>query len=291
MEENYKDILSSPEPTIDIPKEPSDADTDINPETHSLKERIMNYLGMSRPVRAAQMLGAMMNTDTTPNTDSQTNTASAIIEAARDAVKTSAYIRYKKAMPNANPMLPPENSYADPDPQTPQSLLPQAKITPQVAQKGQAGPQQSPWKLASDVTALPDMGYGDYSDPVGLTDRQKALAGASAGLGMGMLHRDIANRQSRAKLEEVASNYMDLVNSNKLSPGTLGLMNQELAERGLRTKLINAPTRGIAQARLDKVYDEMSSNVLRNKVKGAIPLALLGLAAPYVADEVKEWMN
>ena len=291
MEENYRDILSSPEPTTDIPKEPSDADAEINPETHSLRERIMHYLGMSRPVRAAQMLGAMMDVDTAPNTDRGTNTASAIIEAARDAVKTSAYVRYKRAMPNANPMLPPENSYADPDPQTPQSLLPQAKITPQVAQKGQAGPQQSPWKLAFDSTALPEAAYSGYDDTPGLTERQKALAGASAGLGMGMLHRDIANRQSRARLEEVASNYLDLVDSNKLSPGTLGLMNQELAERGLRTKLINAPTRGIAKARLDRIYDEMSSNVLRNKVKGAVPLALLGLAAPYVADEVKEWMN
>jgi len=283
MEENYKDILSSPEPTIDIPKEPSDADADINPETHSLKDRIMHYLGMSRPVRAAQMLGVMMDTDTTPNTDMSTNTASAIIEAARDAVKTSAYVRYKRAMPNANPMLPPENSYADPDPQTPQSLLPQAKITPQVAQKGQAGPQQSPWKLA-------------YADPSlqqydsGLSDKQKLIAGASAGLGAGMLHRDIASRQAKSKLNDLANTYMDLLDNNKLDKGTLSLMNQELAEHGLSTKLINAPTRGIAKARLDKVYSEMASNALKNKVKGALPLAALGLLAPYAADEVKEWM-
>jgi hypothetical protein len=283
MDENYKDVLSSPEPTTDIPKEPSDADSELNPEAHSLRDRILHYLGMSRPVRAAQMLGAMMDTDTTPNTDMSTNTASAIIEAARDAVKTSAYTRYKLSAAMANPMLPSENSYADKDPQTPQSLLPQAKITPQVAQKGQAGPQQSPWKLA-------------YVDPSmapteqGLSDRQKVIAGASAGLGAGMLHRDLASRQAKAKLNDLATAYLDLLDNNKLDRGSLALMNQELAEHGLATKLINAPTRGIAKARLDKVYSEMASNALKGKVKGALPLAALGMLAPYAADEVKEWM-
>ena len=66
----------------------------------------------------------------------------------------------------------------------------------------------------------------------------------------------------------------------------LNLLNQELAERGVNTRLINAGSKGIAQARMDKAVGDLSEALYKSKLKAAIPFALLGASVPFVSDEL-----
>ncbi len=158
------DLLKAPTELNDIPKkepEKSKSKLDVAEDNDFLKlleetkqqvleipyseykDKALDVVSSTRPARAFSFLTDWFGKEE-PKVDIVPNTAHAIIDAAREAVKQSALNNLNTKIPtpssNGTGMKPVENVFADKDPQTYQSMLPNAKVSPQIAQKGQAMP-------------------------------------------------------------------------------------------------------------------------------------------------------
>ncbi len=248
------------------------------------KDKIYHAIENARPLKALSMLTDMFGTSE-PQVDAQPNTAHAIIDAARETTKQSMY-NQKNIIPtpaqNGTGMKPVENTFADKDPQTYQSMLPGAnnKVSPQISQKGQAMPNNM-GKLAYDID--PATGMPIEED---IPMRDKILMAGGTGIGAGLLHRQITHNKAKGILDPITSDYLHMAETGKYNKKHLNLLNQELAERGIKTRLINAGSKGIAQARMDKAVGDLSESLYKSKLKAAIPFALLGASIPFVSDEM-----
>ncbi len=183
---------------------------------------------------------------------------------------------------NGTGMKPVENTFADKDPQTYQSMLPgsNSKVSPQIAQKGQSMPNNM-GKLAYNIDPTTGMPI-DEDMPM----RDKLLMAGGTGIGAGLLHRQLTHNRAKGILDPIASDYLHMAETGNYNKKHLNLLNQELAERGVNTRLINAGSKGIAQARMDKAVGDLSEALYKSKLKAAIPFALLGASVPFVSDEL-----
>ncbi len=302
-EDVTKAILEQPTELNDVPAKPAEEPIQVTPGTTPVrkaknqsrgfkleipyseyKTKFYNALENARPLKAISMLTDLFGTSE-PEADTQPNTAHAIIEAARDVVKQSMY-NQKNIIPttaqNGTGMKPVENTFADKDPQTYQSMLPGAnnKVSPQIAQKGQAMPNNM-GKLAYSID--PTTGMPIEED---IPMREKLLMAGGTGIGAGLLHRQITHNKAKGILDPIASDYLHMAETGKYDKNHLNLLNQELVERGISTRLHNAGSKGIAQARMDKAVGDLSESLYKSKLKAAIPFALLGASVPFVSDEI-----
>ena len=251
------------------------------------KDEVIDALEDSRPVRAISLLTDMFGTSE-PEVDTLPNTAHAIIDAARETTKQSMY-NQKNLIPtpaqNGTGMKPIENTFADKDPQTYQSMLPGTgnKVSPQIAQKGQAMPNNLS-KLSYIIDPNTGMPVDDTEEQ--LPFNKKLLMAGGTGLGAGLLHHKLTLNKADSILSPLQAEYLHMAETGNFDPRKLNLLNQELAERGLNTRLISAGSKGIAKARMDKVIGELGQALYATKLKGALPYALLGASIPFVSSEV-----
>ena len=301
-EDITKAILEQPAELNDVPKKPEEPTTIVPGSTpvrkarnaskgfkleipySQYKDKIYHAIENARPIKALSMLTDWFGTSE-PEADMQPNTAHAIIEAARETTKQSMY-NQKNLIPtpaqNGTGMKPVENTFADKDPQTYQSMLPgsNSKVSPQIAQKGQSMPNNM-GKLAYNID--PATGMPLEED---MPMRDKLLMAGGTGIGAGLLHRQLTHNKAKGILDPIASDYLHMAETGNYNKKHLNLLNQELAERGVNTRLINAGSKGIAQARMDKAVGDLSEALYKSKLKAAIPFALLGASVPFVSDEL-----
>ncbi len=293
-----KDILNNPSPTNDIAESPSSSSM---PEEgplswfgplSSYRKKIMDAFHALRPVKAVDMLDEVVH-DVIPQ-DPQPNTAHAIIEAARNAAIDAAKDAYltKQSYAVGSNMDPNrismstnnqvENNFADKDPQTYQQMLPNAKINPQISQKGQAMPNNMN-KLAN---VNPYTGLPESSNP----KFDALIAGGGFGVGAGLMQHQLSRRAANKELSQLASEYLHMAESGGFNRNKLRLLNQELAERGLTNRLVEVGSQGIAKARMDKVIGELGNNLLKSKLRAAAPFALLGASVPLLHDKMEDYL-
>lgn len=290
-----KDILNNPSPTNDLTAAPvaiHESPMSWVGHLSDYKEKALDFFKDLRPVKAVDMLDEVVH-DAIPK-DPQPNTAHAIIEAARkaalQAAKDSLTTKQSFAIgspqdPNRISMStnkPVENTFADKDPQTYQQMLPTAKISPQIAQKGQSMPTAM-GKLANvdPYTGLPDDSF---------SPREALLAAGGAGVGAGLVQHRLSRSRANRELSQVAGEYLHMAETGGFNRNKLRLLNQELAERGLSNRLVEAGSKGIAKARMDKVIGELGNNMLHSKLRAAAPFALLGASVPYLHEKMEDFL-
>jgi hypothetical protein len=295
-----KDILNNPSPTNDLTAAPVASKADHEEPQSWLgplakyKEDILNAFRSLRPVKAVELVDTAVE-DIAPG-DPQPNTAHAIIEAARnaaiDAAKEAILTKQSYAIgsnsdPNRISMSSNnqvENNFADKDPQTYQQMLPNAKINPQISQKGQAMPNNMN-KLAFQ-DAYSAVGYPEEANP----NFNAIVTAGGLGVGAGLMQHQLSRRAAANQLSQLAGDYIHMAESGGFNRNKLRLLNQELAERGLTNRLIEAGSSGIAKARMDKIVGELSSNLLKSKLKAAAPFAILGASVPFIHDSVEDYL-
>ena len=114
-----------------------------------------------------------------------------------------------------------------------------------------------------------------------------------SGLGVGTVGVAAANRM-RAKnvaareLKDIRKQYLNAVTENSLTRQRLRQLNKELKVRGARPSLRLAPTAGLADAYMAKAEKDLTSSVLKNRYRGAMPLILAGLIGTVAYNKLNE---
>ena len=127
-------------------------------------------------------------------------------------------------------------------------------------------------------------GAGNLMEATGdpsLTPTQMATLGIG-GVGITGANRMRAKNVAGRDLRNIRKQYLQAVQAGALDRQQLKHLNRELKLRGARPTLSLAPTVGIADAQMAKAEQGLTSQVLKKRYKGAIPLiaaSLLGTLA------------
>jgi hypothetical protein len=292
-------LLKTPEPTNDMTVAPLEGQKpepegpfSLSGSLSKYKDKLLEAFHSLRPVQAVEMLDDVV-TDSEP-VNTLPNTAHAIIEAARTAAIDAAKdaFMHKQSMvigskqdPNRISMSNKpsvQNNFADKDPQTYQQMLPAAKINPQIAQKGQAFPNTMGKLANASIDPYTGLPTGNKYDAL--------LAAGGLGVGAGLAQHQLSRHAANKELSQLASEYMHMAETSGFNRNKLRLLNQELAERGLTNRLVEAGSTGIAKARMDKVVGELGNNILKSKLRAAAPFALLGASVPILSDTIGDYL-
>jgi len=113
-----------------------------------------------------------------------------------------------------------------------------------------------------------------------------ALGGGTVGIaGANRLRaKNVANRE----LQDVRKRYLQAVQENTLTRQQLKNLNTELKIRGAGSKLFSAPTLGIADAYMAKAEKDLTSSILKNRYRGAMPLLAAGLLGTIAYNKLNE---
>jgi hypothetical protein len=292
-------LLKTPEPTNDMTVAPLEGKKpepegpfSLSGSLSKYKDKLLEAFHSLRPVQAVEMLDDVVADSEPVNT--LPNTAHAIIEAARTAAIDAAKdaFMHKQSMvigskqdPNRISMSNKpsvQNNFADKDPQTYQQMLPAAKINPQIAQKGQAFPNTMGKLANASIDPYTGLPTGNKYDAL--------LAAGGLGVGAGLAQHQLSRHAANKELSQLASEYMHMAETSGFNRNKLRLLNQELAERGLTNRLVEAGSTGIAKARMDKVVGELGNNILKSKLRAAAPFALLGASVPILSDTIGDYL-
>jgi hypothetical protein len=127
-------------------------------------------------------------------------------------------------------------------------------------------------------------GAGNLMEATGdpsLTPTQMATLGIG-GVGITGANRMRAKNVAGRDLRNIRKQYLQAVQEGALDKQQLKHLNRELKLRGAKPTLSLAPTVGIADAQMAKAEQGLTSQVLKKRYKGAIPLlaaSLLGTLA------------
>ena len=131
------------------------------------------------------------------------------------------------------------------------------------------------------------MPMGEASSGPSLTPTQLAILGGGT-VGIAGTNRMRAKNVAARELSKVRREYIDSIKSNALTRGQLRNLNKELKLRGALPSLTMAPTLGIADARMAKAEQNLTSKILKNRYRGALPILAAGLVGTLAYNKLNE---
>ena len=131
------------------------------------------------------------------------------------------------------------------------------------------------------------MPMSEASSGPSLTPTQLAILGGGT-VGIAGTNRMRAKNVAARELNKVRREYIDSIKDNALTRGQLRNLNKELKLRGALPSLTMAPTLGIADARMAKAEKNLTSKILKNRYRGALPRLAAGLVGTLAYNKLNE---
>ena len=99
-----------------------------------------------------------------------------------------------------------------------------------------------------------------------------------------MRAKNVAGRE----LKQIRKQYLDAVREQALTRQQLRNLNRELKLRGAKPTLKMVPTVGMADAHMANAEKNLTSKVLKNRYRGALPLLAAGLIGTLAYNKLNE---
>ena len=127
----------------------------------------------------------------------------------------------------------------------------------------------------------------EHTGDPSLTPTQLAAMGGGT-VAVAGTNRMRAKNVAGRELKQIRKQYLDAVRDQALTKQQLRNLNQELKLRGAKPTLKMAPTVGMADAYMAGAEKNLTSKVLKNRYRGALPLLAAGLIGTLAYNKLNE---
>lgn len=127
----------------------------------------------------------------------------------------------------------------------------------------------------------------EHTGDPSLTPTQLAAMGGGT-VAVAGTNRMRAKNVAGRELKEIRKQYLDAVREQALTKQQLRYLNDELKLRGAKPSLKMAPTVGMADAYMAGAEKDLTSKVLKNRYRGALPLLAAGLIGTLAYNKLNE---
>lgn len=264
-------------------------------------DEAIKLLYKSRPAKAAALLGLVDPTNPislAPKVEAEKVSAQLFPQGIPGAAGTSNYDSVNQLRVNMSPNQEPVKAVGD---KVKKDLMGQSNdVSPApIGDNNSSSASMSPIAKGASLRkqAMTDQEYLMYQAGMGpmmehtgdpsLTPSQLAAMGGGT-VAVAGANRMRAKNVAGRELKEIRKQYLDAVREQALTKQQLSNLNAELKLRGAKPTLKMAPTVGMADAYMAGAEKDLTSKVLKNRYRGALPLLAAGLIGTLAYNKLNE---